>query len=208
MKKIRELLGVQSQKVSKKKSDRPCVLTREQTNGLLERDVLKMYEPALKHEGVKINLVENERLDLPTTVSAIANRMNNLGYVWCDGYEAQDWEERNCKYLGIRITPGFVLHETLVRQTWEEYICQWCDKCQARFLTREELVLLGMLWSEVSNMRKVAGDTPLPPQNAVDPYWIKCPEDKLQPHKFCTLKGEIRQKHTESEACLLLAVVN
>lgn len=184
---------------------KPCILTKKQTDGLLTSEIIEMYEPAIKNPGVIIPLVETRAMKTLISIEDTAKLKQSLRYVWCDGFESAVWEPRNCKYLGIRLTDGLILHESK-DYTWGEYIIKFRDKCQARFLQKHELMLLNLVWDEVSSMRKKAEDVPLPTVQA--PYWIETPENKMYRYNFASRSGELLSHSTESYAHLLLAVIN
>lgn len=177
----------------------PCIPTKEETRGMSERDVLKIYEPALPYPDVHIALSDPKNIKLPTTDEEKEALKKGLKYVWCDGYESETWQERECKYLGIRITDSFILHETIITKTWSDCVRLWREKCKARYLLWEEIMLLNYVWQEVSNMRETAHDVPL-----IDSvrYWYD--NDDFY---FMNRQGEKIYRHTEDTGVLMMAVI-
>lgn len=186
----------------KPKSTKPCILTEEQCSGKGTSDIIKIYEPAFKEEGVHIPLAEPQPVHFPLSDEEKARLKAGLRYVWCDGFEAAEWRPRGCKYLGIRITDSFVLHETIVT-TWEAFVNPWQEKCKARRITLDELRLLDAVWDEVSEMRIKAGDVALKSRYR---FWFQ--EDEGQYFVLATRKGKVDHRYTEESAHLLMAVIN
>jgi len=125
-----------------------------------------------------------------------------LRYVWCDGFESRDWQERSCKYLGIRLTDNFILHESLSENAYGEYAIKFAQKCRARKLWHSEFLLLRKVWNTVSQMRVSAHDTPLPKNNV----WI-FHFDGDGKRCLCSYKtGELIDCKDSTSGTLLLAV--
>ena len=186
-------------------STKPCILTKEQTAGMLTNEVVKIYEPALIAPNVVIPLKEPQEISFPLSENEIKELKKNLRYVWCDGYEAKDWTFRNCKYLGIRISDSFILHETLCHAEWEYGVSLFRQKCHARLLFCDELRLLDLVWDEVSAMRVVAEDTPLPYDAKV--FWVQeCKDDACK--DWADRNGKYYSRPSEGCATLLFAVMN
>lgn len=180
-----------------KKSTKPCILY-----GFYGKAALNAYEPAFREPGVIIPLAEPKPVPFPLTKEDIAKLKAGLRYVWCDGFEATEWQPRNCKYLGIRITDSFVLHETLISPEWG-HTRQWVEKCRARRITIDEVRLVLALENEISAMRVEAEDVPLPGDSR---FWIQTPEDCHFVH--AGRDGKLHHRNSEDSAALLLAVTN
>ena len=180
----------------------PCILTADGTRGMSESDTLKIYEPALPYPDVHIALSDTKNIKFPTTDEEKEAPKKGLKYVWCDGYESKTWQERECKYLGIRINNSFILHETIIPSTWSGYVRLWIEKCKARYLLWEEIMLLNYVWQEVSNMRKKAHDVPLIDSTR---YWYD--NDSRFFYYFMNRQGEKIYRHTEDTGVLMMAVI-
>ena len=181
----------------------PCVLTKEDTRDLSEREVVKIYSPALVNEGVVIKLSPKKSVPKIKTPEALQKLKMGLKYVWCDGFESSVWQDRKCKYLGIRITESFILHESMIKNTWDDTVTLWLNKCQGRYLTYDEFMLLTKVWDEVSQMRETAHDTPLFDYWA---YWFDEKGSGYSGDKFVNKDGKVFHHSTEAIACLLMAV--
>ncbi len=129
-----------------------------------ESSNLANSKPVFVYPNVKIDLVPDEHVyDGLTKHERLEKIKQNLAYVWADGYESKKWEKRNVPYLGIRLTPSFVLHETIgYGHSWNlaEARCL-ARKCKARLLTGNEYQEVVHCWFKISEMRKLAGDFPL-----------------------------------------------
>ena len=181
----------------------PCILTEADTRGLRERDVVKIYSPALVDEGVVIRLSQKKSVPKIKTPEALQKLKMGLRYVWCDGFESKEWQDRRCKYLGIRLTESLILHESMIKNTWDDTVMLWLNKCQARFLTYDEFMLVTKVWDEISYMRKKAHDTKLYESWA---YWFDEKASGCIGDKFVNKEGKVFHHSTESTACLLMAV--
>ncbi len=129
--------------------------------------------PAYKYPGITIPLEPfvTDSETFPTELQ-IEQIKSQLAYVWCDGYESKVWKKRHCRCLGIRVTPSFILHETIGTGPWclydaERLIC----KCHARLLTVFEFRIVLALWNEISEMRCASGDYPFEEDNAAS-IWV------------------------------------
>ena len=181
----------------------PCILTEADTRGLRERDVVKIYSPALVDEGVVIRLSQKKSVPKIKTPEALQKLKMGLRYVWCDGFESKEWQDRRCKYLGIRLTESLILHESMIKSTWDDTVMLWLNKCQARFLTYDEFMLVTKVWDEISYMRKKAHDTKLHESWA---YWFDEKASGYIGDQFVNKEGKVFHHSTESTACLLMAV--
>ncbi len=199
------LQTLKSNYFSSKKDNKPCIMTLAQTRGLSESEIIKQYKPALIHSKVHIPLEIPEAIKFPLSTEEINTIKNNLRYVWCDGYEDTKWMPRQCKYLGIRLSKSFILHETVCDSTWQWGVHLLTKKCKARRIKLDELRLLDLVWDEVSNMRVKAEDAPLPTETT---FWIEKVNIKNSQYDWANRKGDIYQHPTEGRACLLLAVQN
>jgi len=189
-------------------STKPCILSKEQTCGMLESQIVEIYQPALIQEGVHIPLAEAKPVNFPLSEQEIAKLKQKLCYVWCDGYESKIWRPRNCKYLGIRISDSFILHETLLSSTWEWGVYLFKKRCQARKLSLDELRLLDLVWDEVSAMRVTAEDVPLPKDKKI--FWIQATPrgNSILADDWADRSGKLYSRPSEGYATLLLAVRN
>ncbi len=175
------------------KSTKPCIYSGPGGSWRLEK-----YEPAFRNPGVIIPLAVPQPVSFPLSEKDIDKLRAGLRYVWCDGFEAAEWQPRDCKYLGIRITDSFVLHETVMFE-WSEWLRQWEAKCHARRLTVDELLLFVAVWPEINAMRVMAEDLPVPNENR---FWVKgydCLADR---------QGNFHLRASEEFAVLLMAVTN
>ena len=169
--------------------------------------------PAYKYPGITIPL-EPFVTDFETfpTELQIEQIKSQLAYVWCDGYESKSWEKRPCRYLGIRITPSFILHETIGTGPWCLHDAErLVRKCRARLLTAFEFRVVLALWDEISEMRCAAGDYPLE-EDAVS-VWILyqrfCPIGNADEYWRCLMNGKLTHfSDFDDPAGVLLAVVN
>ena len=183
----------------------PCILPAEMHKRKSEYEIIEIYEPAFREPEVIIPLAESKPISFPLSDEDVAKLKSNLRDVWCDGYESAKWMIRDCKYLGIRITDSFILHETVI-YTWEDCYHLWVKRCRARLLRREEIMLLDFVWNEVSAMREKAWDVPLPKDYR---FWIQkdCPRGEWGRDQV-NRQGDILRRDTETFARLLMAVTN
>ncbi len=183
----------------------PCILSAEIHKRKSEYEIMEIYKPAFREAGVVIPLAEPKQISFPLSAEEVASLKAGLRYVWCDGYESAEWKARDCKYLGIRITDSFILHETVI-YTWEDCYHRWVKRCRARLLHREEIMLLDLVWNEVSAMRVKAWDAPLPNNSR---FWIQkdCPQGTWG-RDHVNRKGDLLRRDTETFARLLMAVTN
>lgn len=184
------------------KSTKPCILTPEQTQGKTISEIVDMYEPAMINFGTYIPLKRHLYIYFPLSEITIAMIKNNLRFVWCDGFESKQWTERNCKYLGIRISESLVLHETASASLCSCGVELLRAKCHARLLSIDELKLLSFCWKEISDMRQMAGDTPLPPN--MKTFWVERCGKRVLSDKY----GITYLQNDNTEAAMLLAVTN
>ncbi len=182
---------------------RPCVLSKEKTKHMFDADIIKIYEPAVPYADAKIALASRESIKYPLNKQEIAELKKGLKWVWCDGFESDTWQDRECKYLGIRITDSFILHETVVPSTWADSVWRWRNLCQARYLLWEELMVLNYVWQEVNEMRRTAHDVLLPNNTG---YWYDT-EARGETFRHMNRQGEVWRRDTEDYASLLLAVM-
>lgn len=190
-----EVLEQTPQKQPKpKKSTKPCIY-----KGLGGSFRLEKYEPALRELGVSIPLASPEPISFPLSEEKIAELKAGLRYVWCDGFESAEWQPRDCKYLGIRITDSFVLHETVMYE-WNEWLNQWLRKCRSREITVDELRLVVAVWDQINAMRIQAEDLPLPDE---DRFWVQ-----TQDYYNADKEGNLHFHDSEDYALLLMAVTN
>ena len=184
-------------KEEKKKSTKPCII-----ENLCDQEAFEAYEPAFREAGVVIPLAESKQISFPLSAEEVVSLKAGLRYVWCDGYESAEWKARDCKYLGIRITDSFVLHETVVVD-WFAFVFQYREKCHSRKITLDELRLVDIVWDEVSAMRVKAEDMPLPDFPF---FWIQEPEDRYYVH--AKRDGSLHHRYREDIAVSLTAVTN
>jgi len=205
LKKFLSFLTVRKRGQKPSSANMPCIIPKEMSTRMSETEIIEIYKPAFRQAGVVIPLAEPKPVQFPLSEEEIQKLKAGLRYVWCDGYEASEWCVRDCKYLGIRITDSFILHETVVF-TWEDAYHRWVKKCRARLLRREEIMLLNLVWDEVSAMRVKAWDVPLPKRHR---FWIQkdYSENKYgKDHATCF--GQLLSRDTETHASLLMAVTN
>lgn len=202
---FRGVFGTQGRQKNRFK---PCILSKRQTAGMrLDSEIAEIYEPALVNSGVKIPLSEPQVYDFPLSAKEIAELKIGLRYVWCDGYESEVWAPRHCKYLGIRLSESFILHETYVQSTWSHGVALFKQKCHARKLSLDEFKLLNLVWDTVSYMRLRAEDAPLPKR--ATRFWIQPADAKRYwADDWADRYGNTYSHPTEASACLLLAVQN
>lgn len=169
------------------------------------KDRLQHYEPAYTDPGVVIPLAEPSPVVLPTNDEELTRLRQGLRYVWCDGYEDRWWKERSCKYLGIRISDSFILHESMCSTIYLSVdIDYFVNKCVARKLKFDELRLLSLVWDEVSTMRQTAEDCALPDKDRAQ-FWLESENDLKSGKVSFDIKGNSFKGYS---ACLLLAVKN
>lgn len=125
--------------------------------------IVATYRPAYKDPYVQISLQKELICSTMSHQEYLAKLRKSLSYVWTDGYESKTWIKRPCRYLGIRILPNFILHETIAcGHGWNEYgVRLLAKKCKARLLSPKEFQLVLELWKDLSDMREKAGDAPL-----------------------------------------------
>lgn len=126
-------------------------------------DVLDRYSPAEQYMTATIRVAKgfNNQTLLEKDAEQI---IENITFVWCDGAESKKWVNRKVPYLGIRISPNFILHESIARGNcwWGNYVDRFAKKCSSRLLTHTEFLLLRKVWNKVSEMRVQANDCKLP----------------------------------------------
>ncbi len=197
-------------------SNLPCTLTKDLVQKHSVVEIISMYKPALVNDGVNIDvnpptfdpidICQHNRRILQNH-REVRNLQKSLRYVWCDGYESATWEMRNCRYLGIRLTKDFILHEAV----WPAFVCgdhieSIINKCHARLITQREFLLLSYVWQEISEMRVIAGDTPLP---AGEKWFWYMDVDALNKAWFdkISFNGE-KNYLRDYPGCVLLAVTS
>lgn len=97
----------------------------------------------------------------------------NLRYVYTNGAESIHYNPLIGKVYGYRITDSLVLHETICCGNFSLQDARYMrDKCEARFLTLSEFLLVVKVWKQLSWMRFMASDCPLP----TGYYWVELAE--------------------------------
>lgn len=185
--------------------NKPFFFTENEKKILSVADRFELYRPALRKNRTYIEIAPPEPINFPLPAEEIIRLKQGLRYVWCDGYTSKTYEQRKCRYLGIRVTNSFILHETLLgRGTYEE-ACKIRQKSRARNISLDELRLLDLLWSDISAMRELAEDCPL---YNVSNFWIQpvSADNSSKVHELANRKGETFPHGNLHEACLLLAV--
>lgn len=167
-------------------------------------------KPVLAYPDARIDLSPNPRRYAGLSPNERLNEIKqNLAYVWADGYESKTWKERQCNYLGIRLTPCLILHEMIGTGRGYDLATakKLAKKCQSRFLSQNEYREVLYCWDDISNMRLIAGDFPL--EKAL--IWIYTDEDAEQnndyKYRLCTQSGEVVcYSECDDEGNVLLAL--
>lgn len=181
---------------------KPFLFTQEELRTIPSEKRLELWQPALALPDARIEA----RITLPGTIhfpltdEEREKLRANLRYVWCDGYESSEWQLRDCKYLGIRLTRDFIVHETVSESVWDHTLCQIRIKSQARRVTVDELRLLNEVWNEVNKMRLKAEDCPLPKG-----YYFWVLTDDFE--DWASRSGKLYSHPSEGFASLVMAVL-